>query len=243
MIKSKLLNNKKNNKTKKKTKVSKSYKVSKTYKQSGHGVFNTISGQIFRNTKKKDLSGKLPGSGIFNSFKSLTQPQQQTQIQKQNNILTIMYNYRTPYQIIITNNSIDKTFESSRLLSVPHIQIDSIKQFLLIMILPGIQPKLMWGVEFKYRSKVKTVINYLLPKYTVNFKYKLIFKLYKYPDNIKKTFSLIDISTSKRKNAYRKLNKYLVRHNMLKSSIAFKEINVIQDKGSDINTIFKELIK
>ena len=70
-----------------------------------------------------------------------------------------------------------------------------------------------------------------------------IFKLYKYPDNIKKPFSVDDISTIKRKNAYRKFNKYLLRHNMLKSSLAFKQINVIQDKGSGVDNIFTQLMK
>lgn len=217
-------------------------KVINNYNLNGSGFLNTVSKQIFSNTQTKNYTTRFPGSGFIKTTKDLVSSLATSSSQLPN-ILTILYNYKTPYQIIITNKNVKNVLESSKVITAPHIRIDNNSHFILVMILPGVKPKLMWAVEFNQRSKINTIINYLLPIYNVGQRYKLLFKLYRYPNNIKKPFVLVDIATKKRKRAYNKLQKYLTRHNMLNSSIDYKELTIRQDKGSSVDDILTSLIK
>ena len=111
-----------------------------------------------------------------------------------------------------------------------------------MLILTNIKPKLLWAIDLKNGSKLNSIINYLLPKQPLNQKYKLLFKLYKYPDNIVNTFNLKNSIIIKQKKAFRKLQKYLIKHNMENRLVLTEQISVKQDKGSGIDNIFSKLL-
>jgi hypothetical protein len=238
MIKQKQTRKHKNNKN---YKNHKNYKNTK--KQNGSGVFNSMAGLVFTNTKKRNMTVHIPGSKLIKTYKQQIKNLQLNNKNKykNQNLLKIIYNYRTPKQFIV-NENLNNLFESSYVLAVPHIQIYDIKYYLLVLILPGIKPKLLWAIELNNGSKLKTIINYLLPKQPIDQKYKLLFKLYKYPDNSVNPFKLKDSMLINRKKAYRKLQKYLIKYNMENRLILTEEISVIQDKGSGIDNIISKLL-
>ena len=234
------------NKTHKPHKTHKTHKTNKykhTKKQNGSGVFNNVAGLVFTNTKKRNMTVRVPGAKLVQTYKeqlkNIYSEKKNTNLNK--DFLKIIYNYRTPKQFIV-NENINKLFESSYVLTVPHIQIYDIKHYLLVLILPGIKPKLLWAIDLKNGSKIKTILNYLVPKQSLNQKYKLLFKLYRYPDNIINTFSLKDSIVIKRRKAYRKLQKYLIKYNMENKVILTEQLSVIQDKGSGIDNTFTKLL-
>lgn len=235
----------KNRLCKSKSKLQKNKKTLKNiYKQNGNGILDVISSQIYSNTGKRNLtSSGLPGSRFVKNSKNLMKSFIPNGNIKANDVFSIFYNYKSPYQITINNKTIKKTYNSSSVQSSPYIQMYDHNNLILVMILPGQKPRLMWALEFKYGSKSKTILNYLLPKFIEGQDYKLLFKLYRYPINIKEKFSVIDSNSPKRKKAFRKFQNYLNKNNMINSSIDFKEINVRQDKGSGIENIFDKLMK
>ena len=201
---------------------------------------SSLAGQVFTNTHTKSGRIGFPGSrfiyGTSNKVKSLTENNEVKEL------ITITYNYRTPKQFIVDKESINKVFESSMVETTPHIQITHNNYYILVMILPGIKPKLLWAIEFKNGTKLKTILNYLLIKQPINQMYKLLFKIYKYPNNIKNTFILKNSMMIKRHKAYNRLQKYLKLHNMENSIMLQKQINIRQDKGSGITNILTKVL-
>jgi hypothetical protein len=239
-------NSQKTNKTNKinkiKTSKQSNQSITQNRTQYGSGVFNTMSGLVFTNTKKTDYSVSLPGSQLLSTSKQ----QLKNIMTKKNTSISffkIIYNYRTPKEHTIEKNTITPLYQSSAVFTVPHIHINHIKHFLIVMILPGVKPSLLWAIDFKNGSKLKTIIDYSLPKFAIDYKFKLVFNIYKYPDNTINSFRLKNSMIMKRKKAYRKFKKYLIKKNMEKSLIGTKTIEVIQDKGFDINNILKKVVK
>lgn len=242
----------KKNKTNKKKTSKQSHKIKTSNKltqsitqnrtQYGSGVFNTMAGLVYTNTKKTDYSVSLPGSQLLSTSKQ----QLKNIMTKKNTSISffkIIYNYRTPKEHTIEKNTITPLYQSSAVFTVPHIHINHIKHFLIVMILPGVKPSLLWAIDFKNGSKSKTIIDYTLPKFAIDYKFKLVFNIYKYPNNTINSFSLKNSMIMKRKKAYRKFKKYLIKKNMENSLIGSKTIEVIQDKGFDINNILKKVVK
>jgi hypothetical protein len=235
----------KKNKSIKKIKTHKKYKPyikNKTIKtQYGKGIFNAVSGQIFSNTGKRNLSYRGVGSKF--AKKSKTRINYLTNGKKKTDLLNIFYAYKTPYQININKSSLNTIYESSKVSTAPYIRVDNHNKFLFVIILPALtpdsKPKLLWAVNFKNRVQHNKIISYSLPNQPINTTFKLLFKLYRYPDNVTKLFSIKNNMTIKRKKAMRKLNKYLIKKNMLNNVVANYSISVRQDKNGISNDFFK----
>ena len=88
-------------------------------------------------------------------------------------------------------------------------------------------------------NQYNKVIGYSLPKQPTNTIFKLIFKLYRYPDHITNFFSIKNNMVIKRQKAMRKLNKYLIKQNMVNNTVSNYLINVKQDKDGISNNFFK----
>ena len=218
---------------------------SKNNSKRGGGKFlSNLSKQVFSNTGKKKLSYRGIGSQAFrNTKKSIRSFQQGNQSNP--DLLTLIYNNRTPNQITINNSTLNTIYESSKLSTAPHVQVNNMNHFLLVMILPGDEqkkPKLLWAKNFKNRSSSIAIINYLLPKQKklpIGSIYKVVFKLYRYPETIKEPFKLEDSITIKRKVAMQKLNTYLINNNMLNSVATSYLISVKKDAQKTMNSILK----
>ena len=238
-------NKRKIHKTNTKTKLQHKKLYTKLYKQNGSGfdILGTVSGAIFTNTKKRNMTVRLPGSKLFTTtkqnMKRIITPQIQT---KQPDIITIIYNYTSSKDIIINYNSINKLYQSSYVQTVPYIQMKSIHHFFLVILLAGIKPKLIWAIDLNNGSKSRSILDYMLPKFNVGVKFKLIIKLYKYPDTINNTLNIIHKGETVRDKAYNELRNYILKNNIV-NHIFYKEINVIQDKGSSIDNIFNRILK
>ena len=204
-------------------------KTRKFYKQNGYGFLNNISGNIFTN--------KPP------------QPQTQTntKYKNQKDIITIIYNRDTPKTIIINNTSPNNLYQSSFVQTVPNIQMRDYSNhynshYLLVTILPGIQPKLLWAIDITGGAKSKSILDYYLPRYRSQIRFKILFKLYKYPKNITETFKVANNMTKERHTVFNELKTYLTKNNMLYAHF-FKEVNVVQDKGQNISQFLTFLAK
>lgn len=208
-------------KTQKKTQKNKkkNSKTHKLHKQNGASFMNNITGNLFTNT------------------------QTNTQGLPQKDIITIIYNRNTPKTIMINNISPSIVYQSSLVQTVPNIQMkDYDNHYLLVIILPGLKPQLLWAIEIQSGTKSKSILDYTLPKYKVGFRFQIIFKLYKYQNNIKNTFNVANNLAKDRYVVFNELKSYLTKNNML-NAVFFKEINVVQDKGQDISQFLRFLAK
>lgn len=235
-----ITNTKNNTKTKHNTK-------NKKYSRGGGNFLNKISGSFFDNTGTRNLSYKGVGSKVFKNTKtSISSFQQGKNINL--NLLTLIYNNKTPNQITITNSTLNTIYESSKLSTAPHVQVNDMRHFLLVMILQGNEkkkPKLLWAKNFKNRSSSISIINYLLPKqkkFPIGSIYKVVFKLYTYPVNSQEPFKLEDSLTIKRTVAMQRLNTYLVNNNMINSIATSYIISIKKDKTNTMNSIVKKLL-
>ena len=199
------------------SKIQKKTKIHKLFNQDGASFMNNITGNIFTNT--------------------------QTQTINQQDILTIIYNRDTPKTIVINNTSPNNVYQSSLVQTVPHIQMkDYNNQYLLVIILPGVKPQLLWAIDINSGTKSKSILDYYFPRYKVGYRFKIIFKLHKYHKNIKETFKVANNITKERHNVFNELKSYLTKNNMLKATF-FKEINIVQDKGQNISQFLSFLAK
>jgi hypothetical protein len=209
--------NKKLNKIPKKTK--KNIKKYKLHKQNGASFMNNITGNLFTNT------------------------QENSQSFAQKDIITIIYNRNTPKTIMINNTSPNNVYQSSLVQTVPNIQMkDYDNHYLLVIILPGIKPQLLWAIEIQSGTKSKSILDYTLPRYKVGSRFKIIFKLHKYYKNVKETFTVANNITKDRHGVFNELKSYLTKNNMLNATF-FKEVAIIQDKGQDISQFLSFLAK
>jgi hypothetical protein len=210
-------------------------KLKNAYTQKGANFLNTISSSIISTNKKNYRSPSLfktPSRNPFNHFSGAQKPKE---------LLTINYNYRTPDQFIITPNNV---YLHSKLLTAPHVQLSNFTdQFLLAMILTDVKPKLLWACNFKFGSKLGSVISYLVPQQPMGSMSTILFKLYRYPPNTINTFKIKNSMVVKRRKAFRKLKKYLRHHNMENSLVVTKQISVRQDKGTDITRLFTQITR
>jgi len=206
-------------------------------KQYGSSIFNTFTGQVFLNTGKKNLTTHIPGSQFMQKS---TQSMKYLQTGKNPtaDLLSIFYNYKTPNQLIINKSTLNTIYQSARLMVAPQIQINNNKRFLLVMILPGAQPLLLWAINFNNRSKLNTIISYLVPKQPVNQIFKLLFKLYRYPEQNTINFAINDSMGITRQNAFINLTNYIKNNQMLGSAVVLYTITVQQNKGDNMSTFF-----
>ena len=244
--KSKYTKKSKNTKKSKHTKKSKytskntnyNTKIAQTsIKQYGSSILNKFAGQVFSNTGKRNLTVSIPGSQFVKKTKKSIKYLQNGK-SEDTALLSIFYNYRTPYQININKATLNTIYQSGRLMIAPHIQINNHNRFLLVMILPNIKPKLLWALNFNNRSKLDTIISYLIPQHPINQIFKLVFKLYRYQEHVITKFAIKDSMVIKRRKAFRKLNNYVNTNKMMNSVVALYTINVIQDKGDSMSKFF-----
>jgi hypothetical protein len=139
---------------------------------------------------------------------------------------------------MINKSSPNSVYQSSFVQTVPHIQMTDYDNFgshyILVVILPGAKPQLLWAIEIKGGAKSKTILDYVLPSYKVGFQFKILYKLHKYHKNIKETFNVANSMTKERHTVFNELKTYLTNNNMLNATF-FKEVNVVQDKGQNIS--------
>jgi hypothetical protein len=205
--------------TKSNTKKNTTKKTHKLHKQHGASFMNNITGNIFTNTEENSQSFA------------------------QKDIITIIYNRDTPKTIMINNTSPNNVYQSTLVQSVPHIQMkDYDNHYLLVIILPGMKPQLLWAIEIQSGSKSKSILDYTLPKLKVGSRFKIIFKLHKYHKNIKETFKVGNNMPKERYTVFNELKDYLTKNNMLQAFF-FKEVNIVQDKGQDITQFLSFLAK
>ena len=132
---------------------------------------------------------------------------------------------------------------SSKILTAPYVEIANKDLCLLVMILTGIKPKLLWACNFKFGLKNGSVIGYLVPQQPMGSVSTILFKVYKYPPNTINFFKIKNSMVIKRRKAFHKLKKYLRHHNMENSIITTKQISVRQDKGTGITRLFTKITK
>jgi len=213
----------KNTKRKTKRKIKSKSKKNKLYKQNGSSFMNNITGNLFTNT------------------------QNQNQNIKQKDIMNIIYNRDTPKMAMITYTSPNIVYQSSFVQSVPHIQMKDYdnhydNHYILVIILPGPKPQLLWAIEIKGGAKSKSILDYYLPTYKVGVRFKMLFKLHKYNKNIKETFKVANNMTKERHTVFNELKTYFTNNNML-YALFFKEVNVVQDKGQNISQFLLSFTK
>jgi hypothetical protein len=212
------------------------YKL-KTKKQYGSSILNTLSSHVYSKSKHNITKKATPSVNPLDSFlfnknkKNL--PGNPTDLA----FLTLYYNYKSPKEFILNSNTL---YDNDKIFTAPHIQINSDGHFLVVLILSSTKPQLLWACDFKWRSKNKTHITYTLPKHADGTIFNILFKVYKYPNNIKKTFVLKNSISISRRKAYRRLNKYLKLNNMSNSYVpaGSKQIKVRQVKDNKITEIF-----
>lgn len=197
-------------------------------------------------TRKNKLNkvNKQNGSSLFNIATDMIS---NTKPLKQNyqDIITIIYNRNTPKTIMLNSTSPNTLYQSSLVESVPHIQMkDYENHYLLVIILPGIKPQLLWAIEIKNGAKIKSILDYYIPRYQDGFRFKILFKLHKYQNNIKETETFkVDNNMSKERHVlFNELKNYLTKNNML-IALFLKEVDIIQDKGQNISQFLNMLAK
>ena len=204
-------------KTKTKTKTKKNI----IHKQHGASFMNNIAGNFFSQSQEQP------------NIKTINQP----------DLITIIYNRNTPKTIVINNTSPNTPYQSSFIQTVPNIQMkDYNNHYLLVIILTGIKPKLLWAIEINSGAKTKSILDYDFPRYKSGIQFKIIFKLYKYHKNIRETFTVANNIMKDRHNAFNDFRNYLTKNNMLNTAF-FKEVNIVQDKGQNVSQFLKFLAK
>jgi len=230
--KTKIFNRKFKKSIKNKTKVN---KINKINKQHGSSIMNSVF------SIKPQKSYRVPGTAMFNKTKNLfAQPPKKQ-------FLEIHYNYKTSYEIIVRNHAI---FESAKILFLPHIVLDSNMHTLFVMICPAAKPILIWAVDIKNRVQTPSIIPYKLPLQPIHKVYKVLYRLYRYPHNIAKTFNFKDHTGYNHKDtinptiAYEKLQAYLKLNKMERAlPHASGEFNIRQSPGGNKTNIMNILLK
>ena len=105
---------------------------------SGSGIFgaisSSISSSVYNKPEKKDFAVHIPGS----KYAKFLNPSKITKLAKYGTIkptslLTIIFNYRKPNQLNLDNISNNTVLTSGQVEYEPHINIDNMKRYLLIM--------------------------------------------------------------------------------------------------------------
>ena len=203
--------------------------------QSGSGgILSVIGSAIYTKPKEKNYSVHLPGS----QYTELLNPKRYETFTKKTepSLLTVIYNYRNQdpkkYQVNLNTISNNTVLKSSQVENEPHIIIDSINRYLVIMYDINKQ-KLHWVIVFEGRSLAKTILSYLSPKPNDGIVHKYAIELFNYPKNIKTSFTVVDMYTPKRRRMFREAFNYIKTNNL--SSVIKREFNVKLDMGDSIN--------
>ena len=154
--------------------------------QSGSGgILNAIGSAIYKSPKEKDYSVHLPGSqyaDLLNPGKVHSKLKTLTTLQNPG-LLTVIFNYGKPNQFNLDNISNNTVLKSSQVENEPHLIINSINRYLVIMYDIN-KKKLHWVIVFEGRSLAKTILSYLSPKPKDGIAHKYVIQLFNYPKNI-----------------------------------------------------------
>lgn len=204
----------------------------------GSGVFNNISSSIgsaiYHKPKEKDYSVHMPGSQytkFLNPETAISKVQTLTTT-KSPSLLTVVYNYHKPNQLNLNNVSSSKVLSSGQVEYEPHITVDNMNRYLVIMYDTN-KKKLHWVIEFKNRSKYKTILSYLSPKPKDGTAHKYVIQLIKYPDNIT-PFTVEYMNNPKRRKMFKEVFSYIKTNNLL-PAVFTKSFNVKFDMSSGIS--------
>ena len=194
---------------------------------------SAFSSAIYTKPKNKDFSVHVPGS----QYVDLLNPQKYDNFTKKTepSLLTVIYNYRNQdpkkYPINLNTISNNTVLKSSQVENEPHLIIDSINRYLVIMYDINKQ-KLHWVIVFEGRSLAKTILSYLSPKPKDGIAHKYAIELFNYPKNII-SFTVIDMYTPKRRRMFREVFNYIKTNNL--SSVIKREFNIKLDMSGGIN--------
>ena len=243
MLSKKMLSKKtyKNKSYNKKTYKNKSYNkktrlnvIKNNYNQLGAGLFNNITSSIgssiYHKPKEKDYSVHIPGS----QYAKLLNPERikKLTILKPQSLLSVIFNYHKPNQLNLINVSKNVVLPSGKVEYEPHITVNNMKRYLVIMY-DTVTKKMHYVIEFKNRSKYKTILSYLPPRPEDGKEHKFVIQLINYPQNLN-PLKIIDMSSPKRRKMFRKVFKYIKNNNLLPAVIT-KSFNVKLDLSSGIN--------
>jgi hypothetical protein len=216
------------------TKYKTKHKTLKRKTLSGSGIFGDISSSIgsavYHKPENKNYAVHVPGSkyikllnpATFSKFTNVKPP----------SLLTVIFNYHKPNQLNLNNISNNTVFKSGQVEYEPYINIDNMKRYLVIMY-DTITKKMHYVIEFKNRSKFKTILSYLSPKPEDGIVHKYVFQLINYPENLSPLL-IDDMSNPKRHKMFREVFNYIKTNNLLPAVIT-KVFNVKFDMSSGVS--------
>lgn len=164
------------------------------------------------------------------------------------NMLRVLYNYGTPYQIDLSVKQ-NQIIPSSQVITKPHIFLPDINNYLIALVEhPGTpNARLLWLASYKNRSWEHDILTYSppSPKQGQNRTYTLF--IYKYPLDLASTklYKPIDATTAKRKEEYLNFEIYLSTNKMVEPLPRLsKNFRVMYDSDNALsflsNTLFSK---
>ena len=217
-----------------KNKTKKYNKNKKRTSSEGGGFLDSIGNSIIHVPKKKNYTVGTPGSGLIKTLSSLTNSGEKSQLQKQQQLLSIIFNYRLSNQIDITKIKPSTVISSNSITREPYVLLNSMGKYLLVMYREVnkkniAKPVLLlhFLIGLKNRSLVK-LFPYNEPNVKSGKIQSFVIKLYKYVDT-DNTDNFIKINNFNKKKAYEEFAIYITP-------------NVINKKLSVINT-FRFMVK
>jgi len=196
----------------------------------GSGFFDSLGKLAYHKPAQKSYKVTIPGE----QYVKMLNPESIKKMLtiKQPKLLTVIFNYRKPNQLNLDNVSSDTVLSSGQVQYEPYITIDNMSRYLVIMY-DTVKKKMHWVIEFKNRSKVKTMLAYLSPKPKDGTAHKYIIQLIKYPDTTP-PLQVLDMSTPKRRKMFRQVFNYIKTNNLL-PAVFTKGFNVKLDMSSGMN--------
>jgi len=159
-----------------------------------HSILSTMSSKF----KNLNISSKLKNGINYNT----------------NSSIQIYYNYNTHNKNAktILVNVHNKPIGSSLVQQEPHIKINNINRYLIVLIdinKVNKLKKILWCAVFAFSTKQKTILSYQAPSPSNNEKqHKYIIKAYTYPDNIPQ-YTVIYMGMPDRMSEYNNFIKYI----------------------------------
>ena len=203
----------------------------------GSGFFDSLGKLAYHKPAQKSYKVSIPGA----QYAKMLNPESIKKMLtiKQPKLLTVIFNYRKPNQLNLDNVSSNTVLSSGQVEYEPYITVDNMSRYLIIMY-DTVKKKMHWVIEFKNRSKVKTILAYLSPKPKDGTSHKYIIQLIKYPDTIP-PLQVVDMSTPKRRKMFRQVFNYIKSNNLL-PAVFTKGFNVklYMSSGMSIFNIFSQ---
>lgn len=163
------------------------------------------------------------------------------------NMLRVLYNYGTPYQIDLTVKQ-NQLIPSNQIINKPHIFLPDMNNYLIALVEHPGKPnaRLLWLASYKNRSWKHDILTYLppSPKKGQSRAYTLL--IYKYPLDFSSgnLYKPIEATTTKRQEEYRNFKIYLATNKMIQLLPELsKKFNVQYDIGNVLSFLSNTLLR